>query len=48
MSCSAAAVAAGLLGHGVDAAVILVVVMVNAIVGFVQEGKAEKALRGDP
>jgi magnesium-transporting ATPase (P-type) len=40
----AAAVAATLLGHYVDAAVILAVVLVNAIVGFVQEGKAEKAL----
>jgi magnesium-transporting ATPase (P-type) len=40
----AAAVAAALLGHYVDAAVILAVVLVNAIVGFAQEGKAEKAL----
>ena len=40
----AAAVAAALLGHYVDAAVILAVVLVNAVVGFVQEGKAEKAL----
>ena len=40
----AAAVAASLLGHYVDAAVIVAVVLVNAIVGFVQEGKAEKAL----
>ncbi len=40
----AAAVAAGILGHHVDAAVILAVVVVNAIVGFVQEGKAEQAL----
>jgi magnesium-transporting ATPase (P-type) len=32
------------LGHGVDAAVILAVVLVNALVGFIQEGKAEKAL----
>ena len=40
----AAAVAAGLMGHHVDAAVIVVVVMVNAIVGFVQEGRAEQAL----
>ena len=37
-------VAALLLGHYVDAAVIFAVVLVNAIVGFVQEGKAEKAL----
>ena len=40
----AAAVAAGFLGHVVDAAVIVSVVVVNAVVGFVQEGKAEKAL----
>jgi magnesium-transporting ATPase (P-type) len=33
-----------LLGHGLDAAVILGVVVVNAIVGFVQEGRAEQAL----
>jgi len=32
------------LGHGIDAAVILAVVVVNAAIGFVQEGKAEKAL----
>lgn len=40
----ASAVAAWSLGHHVDAAVIVAVVMVNAIVGFVQEDKAEKAL----
>ncbi len=40
----AAAVAASLLGHFIDAAVIVTVVLVNAAVGFVQEGKAEKAL----
>jgi magnesium-transporting ATPase (P-type) len=40
----AAVVATTLLGHYVDAAVILAVVLVNAIVGFVQEGKAEAAL----
>ena len=39
-----AAVAAGVLGHLVDAGVILAVVLVNALVGFVQEGKAERAL----
>ena len=33
-----------LLGHPLDAAVILGVVVVNAIVGFVQEGRAERAL----
>ncbi|MEQ6334285.1 HAD-IC family P-type ATPase [Sphingobium sp. MK2] len=40
----AAAGAALLLGHVVDAAVIAAVVIANAIVGFVQEGKAERAL----
>jgi magnesium-transporting ATPase (P-type) len=40
----AAVVATTLLGHYVDAAVILAVVLVNAVVGFVQEGKAEDAL----
>ena len=40
----AAATAAGLLGHLIDAAVILAGVLINATVGFVQEGKAEKAL----
>ena len=40
----AAAVLAGLLGHHIDAAVIVAVVLVNALVGFVQEGKAEQAL----
>jgi magnesium-transporting ATPase (P-type) len=40
----AAAAAALALGHGVDAAVILAVVLVNAVVGFLQEGKAERAL----
>ncbi len=33
-----------LLGHSVDAAVIFAVVLVNAIVGFIQEGRAEQAL----
>jgi magnesium-transporting ATPase (P-type) len=35
---------AALLGHGIDAAVILGVVIANAVVGFIQEGKSEKAL----
>ncbi|PZQ76805.1 MAG: carbonate dehydratase [Variovorax paradoxus] len=38
------AMLAALLGHAVDAAVIAGVVLVNAIVGFVQEGKAETAM----
>ena len=40
----ASAIAAMLLGHVVDAGVILAVVLVNAVVGFVQEGRAESAL----
>ena len=40
----AAALAAWILGHRIDAAVIVAVVLLNALVGFVQEGKAEKAL----
>jgi len=39
-----AAVITGLLGHLVDSAVILGVVLVNAVIGIVQEGKAEKAM----
>ncbi len=34
-----------MLGHWVDASVILGVVVLNALIGFVQEGKAENALR---
>lgn len=41
----AGAAAASLLGHIVDAGVIVVVVSVNAIFGFIQEGRAEQALR---
>ncbi len=40
-------VAAGitmLLGHWIDAGVIIGVVIINALIGFFQEGKAEKAL----
>ncbi len=39
-----AAVITALLGHWVDTCVILAVVLVNAVIGFVQEGKAERAL----
>ncbi|MEW5783047.1 MAG: cation-transporting P-type ATPase [Pseudomonadota bacterium] len=39
----AAAVTAG-LGHWVDCGVILGVVIINALIGFIQEGKAEKSL----
>ncbi|QIQ87972.1 HAD-IC family P-type ATPase [Erythrobacter sp.] len=41
-----AAAAAFLLDHAVDAVVILLVVLVNAAVGYVQEGRAEEALAG--
>lgn len=34
-----------MLGHWVDACVILGVVIINAVIGFVQEGKAENALK---
>ncbi len=33
-----------LLGHWVDSGVIMAVVILNAVIGFIQEGKAEKAL----
>jgi magnesium-transporting ATPase (P-type) len=33
-----------LLGHWLDTAVILIVVLVNTVLGFIQEGKAEKAI----
>ncbi len=41
----AAALITALIGHWVDAAVIAAVVLLNAVIGFVQEGKAEKALQ---
>src|SRR6056297_1435859 len=40
----AAAAVTLLIGHYVDAAVIFGVVILNALIGFIQEGKAEKAL----
>lgn len=39
-----AGLATALLGHWVDTGVILGVVVINALIGFVQEGKAERAL----
>ncbi len=41
----AASVVTALLEHWLDAGVILGVVVLNAVIGFVQEGKAEDALR---
>ncbi|MDP3639124.1 MAG: cation-transporting P-type ATPase [Azonexus sp.] len=38
------AVVTATLGHAVDTAVILGVVLINALIGFIQEGKAEKSL----
>jgi calcium-translocating P-type ATPase len=40
----AAGIVAALLGHHVDAAVIAGVVVINALVGFIQEGRAEQAM----
>ncbi len=40
----AAAIAAWMLGNHIDAGIIIAVVVVNAIVGFIQEGRAEQAL----
>ncbi len=39
-----AALITGLLGHWADTSVILAVVIVNATIGLIQEGKAEKAM----
>lgn len=40
----AAAVITALMDHWIDTWVILAVILINALIGFVQEGKAEKAL----
>ena len=40
----AAALVTALLGHWVDTAVILAAVLINVVIGFIQEGKAENAL----
>jgi len=40
-----ACVVTALLGHWVDSGVILGVVVLNALIGFIQEGKAENALK---
>jgi magnesium-transporting ATPase (P-type) len=39
-----AAVLSALIGHPIDSLVIVAVVVVNAIIGFIQEGRAEEAL----
>ncbi|RUR15317.1 cation-transporting P-type ATPase [Legionella sp. km535] len=39
-----AAIVTSLLHHIIDTAVILAVVLINALIGFIQEGKAEQAL----
>ncbi|CZG11485.1 Probable cation-transporting ATPase F [Legionella pneumophila] len=39
-----AALVTSLLQHWIDTAVIIAVVLINALIGFIQEGKAEKAL----
>ncbi|WP_119355387.1 cation-transporting P-type ATPase [Azohydromonas sediminis] len=41
----AAAAVTALMGHWVDTGVIMAVVVLNAVIGFVQEGKAERALQ---
>ncbi|SLN58340.1 cation-translocating P-type ATPase [Oceanibacterium hippocampi] len=40
----AAAAITAVIGHWIDAAVIAGVVVINAVIGFVQEGRAERAL----
>ncbi len=40
----AAAVVTGALGHWVDTGIISAVILINAFIGYVQEGKAEKSL----
>lgn len=41
----AAALVKGLMGHAVDTIIILCVAVINALIGFVQENKAEKSLK---
>ncbi|MGV3114194.1 HAD-IC family P-type ATPase [Corynebacterium freneyi] len=41
-----AALITALMRHWIDTSVILVVVVINALIGFIQEGQAEKALEG--
>jgi magnesium-transporting ATPase (P-type) len=42
----AAAIITALMDHWIDTWVILAVILINALIGFIQEGKAEKALEG--
>ena len=39
----AAAIVSAVLGHYLDAGVILLVAVINAVIGYIQENKAEKA-----
>ena len=39
-----AAVVTGLMGHWIDTGVIMAVVLINAVIGHVQEGRAEEAM----
>ncbi len=41
----AAAAISFFIGHAVDTYVILVVILINAIIGFIQENKAEKSIQ---
>lgn len=41
-----AAMITGALGHWIDTLVIMAVVVINAVIGFIQEGRAEVALEG--
>lgn len=41
-----AAVVTLILGHYIDTVVIILVAVINALIGYIQEGKAEKALDG--
>jgi len=42
----AAAIITALMDHWIDTLVIVAVILINALIGFIQEGKAEKALEG--
>jgi P-type E1-E2 ATPase len=41
-----AAIITALMDHWIDTWVIVAVILINALIGFIQEGKAEKALEG--